>query len=469
MKPDRAVASFDSATAMLRVLARHLHGRSSPALGLGPRVARFADAVLPAVNRLPASGRELVYTMSGQAEAVPPKTLADIDAEAVARWVTSHYPLREYPVVMLGSSSGALTHLAALAGIPWLPQTLLVPVRQRGIDRDRPREAMRALAGARQDFAGSNPQISLHHMHDANQDRLMIQGMAYFRYKYQRLPAAYLSFLRRCLPAGGTVLVTDCAETWPTTNAGPQQVFQHGAVGGLTADDYIKGSPRVARFLAEQNSSLRGWDGPAPDATSPEAEWGFDPALLPDLSRLCADNGWKLERLRFDHPDTLSAPVADTYRAWYRENDYPGTRLLVDCFALLEVHLPLTLGLVPYWTTFGTQPALETLLGYLDSTEPYDEIDLGLFSHGTCSAGYASIDEWDHVLGRARRDGRYCGIDRKRFPQDFASNVRFHEALSSRPGSPAEPGPAPWSWVRNRLRSSSTVDYYLNGAEPGRL
>lgn len=464
MKPSRAVASFDSATAMLRVLARHLHGRSSPALGLGPGVATVASVLLPAVNRLPAAARERIYALSGQAEAVPQKRLRDVDVESVARWVTDHYPQREYPAVLLGSSSGAITHLAALAGVPWLPQTLLVPVRQRGVHPDSSTEAMRKLADARDAFTGTNPQIALHHMHDANQDRLMIRGMAYFRYKYRRLPAAYLAFLRQCLPTGGTVLVVDCGERWPTTTVRNHQVFQHGAVGGATADEYHHGGPRVTRFLTEQNAPRHMWDAPEPDGTSPEAEWGFDPGLLPDLAALCDENGWHLERIRFDHPDSPSASVAETYRAWYAEQGHATTRLLVDCFALLDVHLPLRLGLVPYWTTFCTRPALDTLLAYLDDAEPYDEIDLGLFSHGTCSIGYATIQEWDQVLRRARAEGRYCGTDPQIYPQDFASNVRFHEQLAQRRPLPSVSDPAPWPWVRDRLQQSSTVDY-LTGEE----
>lgn len=71
VRPDRAVASFDSASTFLRVLAQHLHGRSSPALGLGP-AARATSRVLPVVNKLPGGVREALYTWSGWSEALPP-------------------------------------------------------------------------------------------------------------------------------------------------------------------------------------------------------------------------------------------------------------------------------------------------------------------------------------------------------------------------------------------------------------
>lgn len=452
MKPQRAVASFDSASAMLRVLSRHLHGRSSAALGLGP-VARVAgQAVLPWVNRLPAAARERIYGWSGQLEAVRQDRLDDVDTDAVAAWVAGHYPRRRYPAVMIGSTSGASTHLAALAGVPWLPQTTLVPVRHGGLPPDEPRTSMHGLADARAAFLRANPNVGVHHMHDPNQDRLMIQRMAYFRYKYRRLPAAYADFLRERLQPGGTVIVNDCGQRWPTTTTGERQVFQCGAVGGCTAEEYLDGGPRVERFLAQHGSPHSRWDAPPADSSSPEAEWGFDPALLPDLAGLCEQQGWRLERLRFDHPDALSAPVAQLYRDWYAEHGIAPDRLLVGCFALLDVGLPLEQGRVPYWTTFGVRSARDELLDHLAAVAPYEEIDLGLFSHGTCSIGLAGIEDWDEVLRLARSRGDYCGVDRDVYPQDFASNVRFHDQLAARGAAAHVPHPAPWEWVRQQLQ-----------------
>jgi hypothetical protein len=291
MSPARAVASFDSASTFLRVLARHLHGEASPVLGLGP-AARATSRVLPLVNRLPGRAREALYTWSGWSEALPQRRVGDVDAEAVAAWAAGQYPDRRYPAVLIGSSSGAMAHLAALAGIPWLPQTFLVPVRHRRLDPDEPRTAVAELAQARAAFAAANPGTVVHHMHDENQDRLMIRLMGYFRYKYRTLPAAYATFLRDRLEPGGTVVVVDCEERWPTTTVGDRELFQHGAVGDATPEEYANGSERVSAFLAEHGARHSTWDAPAADALSPEAEWGFDPALLSDLTALSADEGW---------------------------------------------------------------------------------------------------------------------------------------------------------------------------------
>lgn len=458
MRPNRAVASFDSASTFHRVLAQHLHGSGSPALGLGP-AARAVGRVLPLVNRLPRAAREFLYTYSGWSEAIRPGQAGSVDTEAVAEWVCGAYPRRSYPAVLVGSSSGAVAHLAALAGLPWLPQTMLVPVRHRHLDPDDPVAAIEELAAARDAFTEANPGVAVHHMHDANQDRLMIRRMGYFRFKYRSLPAAYARFIREHLAPGGTIVVVDCQERWPTTRLGPRQVFQHGAVGDAGPDEYAHGGPRVAGFLADQGAARQRWDPPPADGASPEAEWGFDPALLPDLARL----GYRIERLSFPRADAPSGPVAELYRSWYGERG--GNRLLVSCFAVIDAHVPLTHGLVPYWTLFGTRAARDTLDAYLRGTTPYDEIHLGLFSHGTRSIGLARIEDWNGVLANARRYAAYCGVDPAVYPQDFASNSRFHRAAAALPPSGFAAGTAPWPWVRDKLLAvdSGGVRYGADG------
>jgi hypothetical protein len=185
---------------------------------------------------------------------------------------------------------------------------------------------------------------------------------------------------------------------------------------------------------------------------SPEAEWGFDPALNAELSRLCRAMDRPLERLSFATAQALSGPVAELYRAWYREHGHPADRLLVGSFALIDAHLPITRGLVPYWTVFPTLPARDALGRYLTGIAPYAEIHLGLFSHGTCSIGHAGPADWDEILTHATRRGSYCGVDRAAHPQDFAGNARYHRQAARLPPAGAPPGPAPWPWVRHRLR-----------------
>lgn len=435
MRAKRAVASFDSATGMLRALSSCLAGHDVPALGAAPRVAvPVLSALLGVVNRLPPSLADRVYAASGVSEAVRPDHLADIDADDLAEWVVEHYPSRRYPVVFVGSSNGALMHLAAALDAPWLPQTLLIPVRRSGVDRDDPAAELEAGRAPGHELLRTNPELVLHHMHDPNQDRLMIDGMSYFRVKWRRLPVAYRRFIREHLAPDGIVVSAECGLDWPVTRVDDRQVFQFGALGGADEQEYFTGGPRVREFLRRCGSEHGCWNPPQPDERAAEAEWGFEPQLLDDLDAL----GFPLRRLEFGNPEDLSPAVANLYRTWYAAHERPTDRLLVETFLLLEPFWALRTGSVPFWLTFNAGHSPQALREHLDAIG-YEEIRMMLFSHGTESIGLTPIGTWQHLVGRARRSGTLLGADPEVYPRDFAGLVRAHRELTRVPARRVPP------------------------------
>ena len=113
MRKPPYVASFDSATAMAQALARCLAGRDFPMLGVLPAwMAPVMKLVAAAVNAAPKRAQEWVYRFSGAREALPLRRLREASTDRIAQWLVDFYPQRKYPAVMIGSSDGALVHLA---------------------------------------------------------------------------------------------------------------------------------------------------------------------------------------------------------------------------------------------------------------------------------------------------------------------------------------------------------------------
>lgn len=416
--PEDAVASFDSASALFLALARALDGRDFPYLGQSwlkvPPVR--ASALLPRPLRCRA------YAIASGSEAVAVPRLGDIDLDEAAHWVARTYPDRQYPAVLIGSSNGALTHLAAACGIPWLPQTLLVPVRRRGAD---PTDMPAALEfGARHGPAllASNPGVELHQMQDGNQDLLSGSEMAYFRVKWTTLPPAYQRFLDERLQPGAPVIVVRDTSTWPVTRVGDRHVFQVGARGGMTPEEYLEAP-----------------GAPAPDETAAEAEWGFADPLLDGLRAAARRTGHPVVELRYGHPQDPAAAVADVLRAWTQRRGGAAQRLLVSSFVVHDPWRTFETGSVPFWTFFPVQSAARDLSDYLASTS-YDDVDVMLFSHGAESRGLADAQTWQRIAGRARRRGRLLGVNPKTFPADFPVFARYTTALRSLPDAGL-----PWS------------------------
>lgn len=439
MQAARFVARFDSASAMLQATARYLHGQDFAGLG----VLRSTKFLMPMVNALPARLRQRLYQLGAWYEGVPPQWLGRVRAEALSQWVVDQYPRRQYPAVMIGSSNGALVHLCCALGIPWLPQTLLIPVRRSHVHGDEIRQIVDATRHPAQALLQANPDLQLHQMHDPNQDRLMSQEMAYFRVKRLRLGETYERFLEETLLPGGTLLLVECQLSWPTSQVAERHVFQAGGLGGISAEEYLYGSERVEAFLQRSGSHRQRWEPPAPDAERPEAEWGFEPTLHEDIEQFAHRRGYRVQRLCFYHPQDVSPCVADFYRWWYRQRGLPAQRLLGESFILLEPWWVLRTGSVPYWSFFAVQPAAASMEQYLAATDPYDYIHLMLFSHGVESIGIAPIERWRSILKHARQGGSFIGVDVAAFPRDFATFVRYHNDIQTIPDRYPLPDPLP--------------------------
>jgi hypothetical protein len=457
MKLPPEIAGFDSASAMVVALARFLHGKDTPPLG--KPAMRALRPVAAAATRLPVRLRESIYSGFSGAEGRPEPDIARLDLEAVAAGIAGVYPRRRYPAVAIGSSGGALTHLCAALGVPWLPQTVLLPVRQRHVSPDDPQRAAHAFDTTARALLDRHPDVVLHHMHDPNQDRLTLRRMAYFRVKRTRLGPAYEKFLTDHLAPGGVVLVAECGQRWPATRIGERHLFQFGAIGGLPPDEYRTGSPRVAAYLRRYGVPAERWQPPPADTEGPEAEWGFEPALREDIAAFAERHGFRVRRLTFDEPEDLSPAVADLYRGWYRERGLPADRLFVDSFMLLDPWWTLRTGSVPYWTAFPVRPSLDGLHRYLDRSDPYDHIRLALFCHGVDSAGLATAAQWRELLDRARVGGTFAGVSPGRYPSDLSTFFGYQAALRAVPDR--HPLPAPLTLDR--------VESFLAERQDGRL
>lgn len=425
--PPPYIANFDSSTTLLRATARYLRGEDFPRVGSIPKALKPLQS---AANYLPRRSRQTLYTWGGANEAISPKKLSNVRTDEIHRWVTRQYPRRGYPAVIVGSANGAAVHLAALLGIPWLPQTFLIPIKRR-LSPDAAKEDLEWGREPGRVLLEANPDLQLHQMHDPNQDRLLVERLAYFRVKSLRLSAAYEQFLKTVLAQGGTIFLLECDLSWPITQVDDRHVYQFGGLAELPPQEYFEGSDRIEAFLDRQGAPQSQWNPPEPDGKGPEAEWGFEPTLRNDITRFAEKHGHRIRRIRFEKPHDLSPLVADLYRQQYADRGISTDRLLVESFALLNPWWALRTGSVPYWMTFNAQSDAQALEAYLECVpEPYDEIRMVLISHGLESAGMASSDRWQSVLRKAQKRGEFVGVDPQAYPLDLETYVRYRDDLA---------------------------------------
>lgn len=428
MKGQNYIANFDSAAAMLRATANFLNGKDFPGLGTMPTALKPVGEL---INASPKVLKEQLYIWSGANEAVSPKKLAEINTSDIASWMVSLYPRKKYPAIAIGSSNGALTHLWCALKIPWLPQTYLIPVKRSGVSPDEPKKDLEWGRQNAPAFLAANPDIQLHHMHDPNQDRLMVQRMTYFRVKKLQLGKVYKQFIADSLEENGTLFIVNCQLTWKTTKVSERHLFQFGALGGATPDEFLYGSKRVAEYLKRYKSQYRKWDAPTPTGESPEAEWGFERAILKDIQQLAKEKKYKVVEIVFKEPEDTSPFIADLYKWWNKQRGIKDKRLFIESFIVMEPWWTLITGSIPFWMVFNMEPSYNKVMQYLKK-HTLDEIYLTIFSHGVDSAGLVPIKKWENILKLARKQSDFIGVDEEAFPRDFAVFVKYYTELKEK-------------------------------------
>lgn len=269
----------------------------------------------------------------------------------------------------------------------------------------------------------------------------MLGHITYFRYKYRYLPPAYRDFLERVLQPNGTIIIADCKQRWPVTRVDERHVYQFGAVGGATEDEYFHGSERVSDYLKRYRSPYQQWQPPPTDGDSPEAEWGFEPLLADDINEFAQQRGLRVARINFDDPEALSPAVADFHREWYAERGVQENRLLLESFIVMEPYWALRTGTVPFWMTFNKEPSLQSAERYLSAVERYDKLYIMLFAHGMNSVGLPAIGDWFGLTKHARLGGDFLGVNPKAYPAHFSVYAKYSAKL--RALSPHYPLPPP--------------------------
>ncbi len=423
------VANFDSSAGLAKALGNCLHGEGFAGAGKAPN----SELAARVVNALPWQLQRFIYVKGSAVEAIRPDKLGDVQAEEFARWVTGLYPKKQYPAILIGSAGGATVHLAAAMGIPWLPQTFLIPVQNaEHLSVDEPIQRMEWAGKVAKPLLDNNPQLQLHHMMDPNQDRPMLEAISYFRSKILQLGPAYEAFLREHLAPDGVIFVVECGKPWPTTRVDSRHYFQFGGLGGNSWEEYAHGGPRVAEFLERSGSRYKQWQAPTPDGERPESEWGFAPQLGEDIARFARQHGFRVQRVVYREPEDASPFVADLHRWWYRQRGMAADRLLMGMFFLFEPYWTLRTGSVPFWLAFNAQPSLDFVGDYLQKSEPYGEIYLMPFSHGVKGIGLASVAQMKSVLALAGQKGEFIGAQPELYPFDFGVFSRYQKDLKKK-------------------------------------
>jgi hypothetical protein len=252
-------------------------------------------------------------------------SVGEIDADQVARWIVEHYPPRRYPAVVVGSPHGAAVHLAAAAGVPWLPGGFEMVVRWPEGSVDDPAAALVHGAAVAARLRANNPDLTIRQVHDPVSRRMLAGCTITLHVRWRRLPDPYRELLSASLRPGGAVVVVRDMRTWPVLDTAHGHTFQLGTPGaGLEPDEYLLVGPQLRQVLRCTDGDASRWRPPTLAAPDGHVETGLDESVR----AWAGARGAPLHRLLYARPEALSGAVADVYRQWLHRPD--GDRLIVE-------------------------------------------------------------------------------------------------------------------------------------------
>jgi hypothetical protein len=405
--PDRVVSRDSIGRLLLDAASSAARRHGCHHLGHVPVLGRHVG--LPDPLRLPA------LADAAWADAVSAEDAARIDADAVADWIVGHYPEQAYPAAVLGSPHGGAVHLASALGAPWLPTGFTVTVRWPGGSMADWGGALTWGSTVAEQILAANPTVTVRQVHDPLGNFPLCASTVTLHIRWRRLPAAYQEVLRDRMEPGAPSLVLRDIRTWPVVEVSAGHSFQVGSpVGGWQPDDYTTDDPSFTRLIPGRGDDRSG--SPQPQPADRYAELAGEPALEPHLRQVATETDRPTRRVLYPGPETLSACVADVYRAWLHSVGRGGDQCVVETERLVDPWQVLTAGLVPYWCESASQLAVCGAEWWLAGSRGFNCVDVLPAPPGSAGAAHAGMRQWRALARFALHRGSVSHEAERRYP-----------------------------------------------------
>ncbi|MEE8593466.1 MAG: hypothetical protein V3T03_05005 [Candidatus Bipolaricaulota bacterium] len=399
------VVPFDSGTRVVREVAEALTGDGRTILESYPWGSRLFLGLLtlwPESVRI--AGIEWGMRLSLGHDV---NLAADLDVRDLAQWCVAQYrdDGRTYDAIVIGSPNGAVAHLAALLGAPFLTTSFGLTFRHDTIDPDNVlsyRETAQVLAETILSNNESDDFEIVCHF-DPIHDRSMVKFVDFLRIKLHELPEIYQAFICERLAPGGKLILINCGYTWPQYGLSDHAFLQVGGLGAIASEDF------TAAWPVEYPIEIRR-----------ESEWGCPEAFANAVDAYAEDQGIEVMEITFDHPMDYSRLAYDAYLAC------PNVRpqmLLIDCFNHQNPRTNLVTGIPALWLPFNTEEGLSWVDEVLAETQ-LDTIHFTMLPSFVESPDTASLDAWIEVL-QPHGTIDLVGVRPDKFPSDPLAPYRF--------------------------------------------
>ncbi len=268
----------------------------------------------------------------------------------------------KFPAITIGIGMGGTTaHLAISLGGPFLPQAFVMTL-QKGTKTGNVNEYCKLTKDIAKVITDNNPELMSIQHYDPVHDGWLVKRVNHLRLKLIDLPENYKQFMRNMLIPGGDVVYLEGKANWKRYRVGQKNVFQVGGWGDISADEFIKGSGRLAEFAKREKLIFPYWalDG-YPIETGPESEWGSEPGLGEALESFCREEGFNFVKISFENPNDFSTLAFFAKLEQIKKRNISPSGVVIEMFSQFDTKYIHHTSLIPLWLIFNTHDSMQFL------------------------------------------------------------------------------------------------------------
>lgn len=200
----------------------------------------------------------------------------------VLRWFVSLIPQKKFQAAIIAPPVGPAAALCRLLNAPLLPINYRFPVKKALLVDPEETKAHRDLAEkCANRFLGGADGVDIVCEHDPIHNRPRTRHTNLLRFRLLEMPKLYTDFLSGGLQPGAPIVLIEVRAGWRQyKGATPRFHFQIGSPGGISDDEYLRGSKRIAEFLEKYMKAEKSHYRMAiPHEVLPESGSGLLPTL----------------------------------------------------------------------------------------------------------------------------------------------------------------------------------------------
>lgn len=415
-----------SSPIVTRAVAAGLAGGSFDTYAFEP----WMRAVLQALGHLPQGFARFLVSRFQALSGLPQQALSGLSIETLAADRLKDYKRvpGPFPAILTGAAlGGAAAYLALALGGPFLPQAFVVTLKGGSKVGDVQTYFQRTIGLARE-IGGHNPgTLTIQHF-DPVHDGWITRFANHLRVKLLDLPQSYAAFIRENLQRGGVVCSLDSQASWLRFRVGERSLFQVGGWGGIPAQEYLDGSPRLQKYCRSAGLKNCSWHlNGFPLEVGPESEWGSEPEYGQALEAFCRREGFRFVRITLPEPHEYSRLAFHVAAELLKREGREPSGVLVEMFTQFDPTAVLRSGLLPLWLVYNTPDSLAFLLEMIPHF-PHDKpVFFSPLSTFSLTPDLVPWKTWQAALSGLRWQN--IGARPSHYPADSAALVRWAAPL----------------------------------------